>query len=189
MTVQEALDQWLETKRARWSRKTAKFVRHLCDGWARSFGDVEVGGLGALEVMDHEMRRADGKRSASALNQERSWLRMFCGWARLRGMLTGDPTAGWVYRKYEVVRQYAPLAREEEERLVAAAPGWLGRFVTVAVCTGLRSGTLRRLTWEMVSPAWVLEIPGRIIKQKKPLRLPLSERARAALGGRAEGLL
>jgi integrase len=200
MRTVDALGQWFEARKGRWSFKVQEHVKHLLDGWAQAFGEVQIGSLSAAHVEPHELARDNGKRSASALNQERTYLRMFLSWARNHGWVTTDPTANWAYRKYEVKRAYATISREEEERFVKAAPPWLARFVTVAVCTGLREGTLRQLTWDMVigggrehggegSPCWVLEIPGRIIKQKRPLRLPIAERARAALGVRGAGLI
>lgn len=192
MTVRDALGQWFETRKSRWTLKVADYVKHLTEGWKESFGAVRVAEVGVSEIETHETLRDNGKRSASALNQERTYLRMFFSWCKAHGRMQKeiDPTATWRYRRYEVKREYAPLTREEEERFVKLAPAWLGRFVTVAICTGLRAGTLRQLTWRMVSEEWVLEIPSRLIKQKRALRLPLPERARQALGARGgEGLL
>lgn len=182
MLLKDALNEWLDRKARTWSPKTAKFVRTLAEGWLSVLGgEREVREATTGDVERLEAQRDDGLRSASALNQERTYLRAFFRWCALRGWCGADPTVTWAFRRPVVKREYAVLSREEENRLVEAAPEWLARYVRLAVCTGLREGTIRQLTWGMLHGD-VLEIPGRIMKARRPHRIPVPQRALAALG-------
>jgi integrase len=185
MTVAAALEAWINKKRRTWCPKVTEHVRRLAAGWVEQFGDQRlVAEVTVADVERIEERRDDGRRSGSALNQERTYLRGFFKWCRLNEWRTSDPTVTWSYRSQEVKREYYTLTREEEERLVEASPPWLRRFVRVAICTGLREGTVQRLRWGMLSPDGILVIPAEIMKTRRDHRMPLAQRALAELGDR-----
>src|SRR5262245_19488853 len=133
MTVKEALAMWLRKKLPTWSEQHAANVTRWCEGWLRHFGSEIVGSVAVRHVEALETERADGRRSASALNQERTYLKNFFAWCRLQGLTAAEPVAAWEYRRPVVKREYVALTREEEDRLVAVAPPWLGRFVRFAI--------------------------------------------------------
>lgn len=190
MIVSEALKMWQAKKARAWCPKTAEYVGRLAEGWRSVFGGKEVADVGVLDVERLETERDNGKRSASALNQERTYLRQFFRWAEACGMRQGScPASQWTYRRPVVKREYVALTREQEDRLVEEAElPWLRAFIRLGVCTGLREGTLRKLDWSMVKDG-VLEIPAKLMKQRRALRLPLAPRALEAIGPPGAGLL
>lgn len=182
MLVKDALDQWLARCARKWSKKHAAHVKHLVGGWKECFGDKEVRGVETVDVGRLEELRDNG-RSASALNLERTYLRAFFKWVQKIGEGPGvDPTSTWEVRRVVVEREYVALTEDEEARLVAASPPWLARFIQLAVGTGLREGTVRKLTYRMVTPDGCLEIPARLMKARRPHRVPLSGRVLKAIG-------
>ena len=158
--------------------------RRLAKGWVEGMGSLAVSAVTVADVERIEMARDNGQRSGSALNQERTYLRQFFKWCVLNEWRTSDPTATWAYRSTEVKREYCPLTREQEDALVEVSPPWLRKFVRLAVCTGLREGTIRQLTWGMLTAEGVLVIPGRIMKGRKEHRMPVAARALEELGAR-----
>ncbi len=192
MRLSEALDLWLEKKRRELTPVYVKTLRRWTQNWLVVFSNKEVSDVMVADVEKLEALRDNGRRSASALNQERVYLRGFFEWARALGYTAMDPVATWKFRRPVVRREYATITREEEDRLVAAAPEmpWLQKYVVLAVCTGLREGTIRRLTWAMVREKdGVLEIPARLMKTRHAHQIALPARALAALGPRGTGLL
>ena len=184
LSVASALEQWINKKRRTWCPKVTEHVRRLAKGWIEGFGAKRVSEVSVADIERLEMLRDNGQRSGSALNQERTYLRQFFKWCRLNEWRTTDPTATWAFRSTEVKREYVTISREEEDRLVEVSPQWLRKFVRLAVCTGLREGTLRQLTWGMLTESGELVIPSRIMKTRRDHRMPLAQRALAELGAR-----
>lgn len=183
MHLEEALGLWAKKRSRGWCSAVREHVARLRRLWLEAFGaETEVGEVTGLQVEAYEAERDDGKRSASALNQERIYLGGFFRWARDHGLRVDDPVRGWKHRRVVVRKKYRVLTREEEDRLCAVASEWLRRFVRVAVCTGLREGTIRALRQGHLKGG-VLEIPPEIVKTRDALRLPLPERALEALRG------
>jgi integrase len=184
MSVGSALEQWINKKRRTWCPKVTEHVRRLAKGWVEGMGSLAVSAVTVADVERIEMARDNGQRSGSALNQERTYLRQFFKWCVLNEWRTSDPTATWAYRSTEVKREYVTISREQEDALVAVAPPWLKKFVRLAVCTGLREGTVKQLTWGMLTPEGELVIPRGIMKTRRDHRMPLAQRALAELGER-----
>jgi integrase len=159
MRFDEAVGMWIEKKSRSWTSTTTGFVRHLADNWKRIFGEKEVAEIRVMDVERLELERDNGQRSGSALNQERTYLRSFFKWAKANSIGPGqEPTQTWALKKATVKRKYAEVSVEDEDRLIEAASPRIKRFIRLAVRTGLREGTIRRLTWEMVGPTWVPEV-------------------------------
>jgi integrase len=190
MRFDEAVGMWIEKKSRSWTSTTTGFVRHLADNWKRIFGEKEVAEIRVMDVERLELERDNGQRSGSALNQERTYLRSFFKWAKANSIGPGqEPTQTWALKKATVKRKYAEVSVEDEDRLIEAASPRIKRFIRLAVRTGLREGTIRRLTWEMVGPTWVLQIPASIMKAKEEHRMPLMPEVIRELGPRGAGLL
>ena len=194
MNLHDAIKVWYEKQTKRWTAAVAQDVARFHRKWVACWGaDKEVG---AIEVGDVELleQMCDTGISGARMNTIRTYLRMFLNYCRELGWgPEKDPTKLWKHRSTEVKREYAPLTRLEEERLCEVAPEWLRRFVRLAIGTGQREGTIRQLTWEMVRPlesgGYMLEIPGALMKQRKPHRVPLSQKVMEALGAPGRGLL
>lgn len=191
MKLSEALCEWLDRKARGWSEKVTRDVRQMSREWLVVWGaDRPVGSLGVRDSEALESKLDNGIRSGSRMNQERTYARQFLAWTRKRGWgPESDPTSTWGWRRMEVRRVYAPPTREEESRLMSVARPWLRKFIALAVTTGLRVGTIQKLTWAMVRPAeggrLVLEIPAQFMKQRKPHRIVLVGKALRELGERA----
>ena len=185
MTTSEALEAWINKKRRTWCPKVTEHVRRLAKGWVENFGAGKlVSDVSVADVEKIETARDDGRRSGSALNQERTYMRQFFKWCRLNEWRTSDPTSTWAFRSTEVKREYCPLSKEQEGALVEVSPPWLRRFVRLAIYTGLREGTIKQLAWGMLQEDGLLVIPGQLIKNRKPHRIPLIPKVLDELGPR-----
>jgi len=178
METRNAIERWLGKKCREWSFEVASFVKMLSKNWTRHFAE-EIAAVGVADVEKLEEERANGRRSGSALNQERTYLRQLFRYAELHGWREKgqDPTATWKYRSTKVRRPYAPLTQEEEARLLAVAPEWLRRMTVLGICTNLRERALRGLTWGMLDEQGVLRVPAELIKTEDPRTIPLVPRA------------
>jgi integrase len=121
---------------------------------------------------------------AATLNNERTAFRRFCKWAGLMGYFKGrehltTDRFGIIWRRHQVVRrrELETLEREEVEQLCAEAPEWLARYVRLSVWTGLRQGTVRRLTRDHYIRGFLI-VPAGMVKSLLPLRVPVPEEVR-----------
>lgn len=181
MYLREALNQWFRLREMDWSPRHAEQVRRILDRLSTSCGSVDVSAICAAELSEHYRKRAQ-KISASALNQERVYLNSFFKWATQMGYTTpsSEPMAAWRHRRVVVKRSYVELSREQEQRLLEASPPWLKRFILIALYTGLRTGTIRKLRPEMVRDG-VLEVPASLMKTRDAFCLPVSTNLREKL--------
>lgn len=186
MTLNELLDRWLARKKETLSCKAAENVARMVKRWRSVLGSVDPGALSPFMVEEVERLSAAG-RSAAAVNQERMWFRQFVNWMVDMAFLERDVAKGWRWRKETRGRVTVALNREEMERVASCSEPWLARFVRFAWATGLREGTIRKLTWGMVDEGWTLRAPAEILKTKKPLTVPLGRDAAGALGQRHSG--
>lgn len=186
MNAQTAVNKWkwLKTQQLQ-SEKSQSHLLCMVTRWLRFFLTSPLGKVAAAEVKAYEDQLEEGGMSNAALNRERLFVRQFFRWAREHGWIDHDPSAGWGYRNEKVEREYAPLSRDAEGLLLYAAPTWLEHYIVFSICTGLRQGTIRQLTWRHVKPMpggeWFLEVPARLMKARRPLRMPLSGAACGAL--------
>ncbi len=190
--ILEAAEDWYQKKSGsgRWCPQVQENVRRYVKRWKPAFGSKPVGELQVLDVELYESERAKTGVAASTLNQERTYLRQFCRWARSHGWLEEDPTMNWEHREEVVRKKYCPLSIREERRLLPKMPRWLARASKFAIATGLREGTIRAVLWRMAElrrvrrglRVWILTIPGGIMKTRKDFWIPLSEEAQEAMG-------
>lgn len=178
MRLFEALERWAAGKESELSTPSAVTLRAYMREWRKEFGDVDLRRVTPARVDRYKNRRSQG-RSAASLNRERGLLRQFFRWAEELG-LCENPVTTWRTRAERVKREYHALTKEQEGALVMQLGGVLARWVRFATATGLRAGTIRRLRWEHVRDG-ALVIPGELIKQRRPLRMVLSRRAKETL--------
>jgi len=181
--LSDALRTWIEKRGRTWTPKVTEYVRHLAKGWERVLGVVDVGAVTPRDIERIEAVRDDGIRSGSALNSERGYCKAFFGWAEKMGMCRHNPVTTWQFRRPEVKREYVCVTPDEEARLIAVAPAWLGRYIRFGILTGLREGTIRELTWEMLRDSPLrFEIPGRIMKMRSAHTFPVTPKLLECLG-------
>lgn len=186
--ISDLIVAWTGTRAHEVSPATMAYVRLLSRRWSGMWGMLAAEDLSVMHVIGH-MRAREGV-SASAWNFERAQLRLFLGFV---GEVAGGEGASllrpWKRRRVVVKKTYCPPTVEEEAAIVDAAPPWLGRYVTVAVRTGLRERTLRELVWDDVvgDPVSSLDIPAEKLKAHRALKVPVSEIVAEALGARGEG--
>ena len=185
MNLNAMLQLWKARRKRELTATSAEQVLAMLVRWERAFGEGEV--TPAL-VEAYRLERDDGQRSASALNREGQELKRFFGYCiELGEWDTKNPATIWKWRKEVIQREYVVLSPEDEETLVKCLDDdLLCRYVRFSIATGIRQGTVRRLTWGMVE-GQTLVIPPRLMKEREPLRMPLSRKAWAAL--RPGGLL
>lgn len=183
MTLNDLLDRWQARKRETLSFKAAENIARMVRRWKGVVGGLSPAALTPFQVQEIEKKAADG-RSAAAVNSERMWFRQFVVYMMDLGVIDRDVTKGWKKRGEVKKRRTVRLGKEDVERIALCCEPWLGRFVRFAFATGLREGTIRKLTWGMVREDWVLHAPGEVLKQRKPLTVPLGKEAVAALGRR-----
>lgn len=190
MLLGEALRIWMGKKARSLNKVYARTLRTWTETWAAVLGEERaVADVAVVDIERLEALRDDGRRSASALNQERLYLKQFFAWAQELGLRAENPVRTWRPKKVVVRREYATVTRAEEERLmVAAEERWLRQYIRVAITTGLRQGTIRQLDWKMVKGD-VLEVPAKLMKQRQSLRIPLQPRALEVLERAEAGLL
>lgn len=174
------LKKWIESKRrAGASPKTVKNLERYARLWGAE-GVENAHTLTSASVAAYGAARDDGTRSAAALNDERWYLGSYF---RFRGLDARALLAGWPKKRQVVRKQYRTLSVEEERRVVEhlwPRDPYLAAYVTLSVCTGLRQRALLGLEWGMVRDD-VLEVPGWLMKEDQPLRIPLNARALATL--------
>lgn len=168
---------------AAWCPKTAANARGIWRRYVDLLGDRE---LARISQEDVESLFLDTREKSPAwANYRRAIVRGFFSWAFRRGMATCDPTVDvWPYLPDPAEPTFRTVSRDEELSICRAAPTPLARYVTVAIATGLRRGTLYQSRWGWVSPDWMLIVPARAAKNRRPLRIPLNNRAIVALGAR-----
>lgn len=125
------------------------------------------------------------QRSPGWANYRRGIVQGFFNWAHHRGLLRENPAMDvWPYLADPSEPTFRTVTRDEELRICREAPTPLARYVTVAISTGLRRGTLYQSRWGWVSADWILVVPARAAKNRRPLRIPLNHRAIDAIGKR-----
>jgi len=179
----EAVKFWLEKKNRTWTPVVAEYVKHLAEGWERVLGVVDMNAVTTKAIEKIEAVRDDGRRSASALNGERGYLRAFFAWSTKMGYCKGTPVTTWGFRRPTVRKEYVCLSAEDEAKLLAQCPPWLARYVRFGIQTGLREGTIRQLTWEMLKDSPLrFEIPAALMKTRHAHVFPVTPKVAAVLG-------
>lgn len=185
-TVEDLLPEWQQYLESRGGKDYAEDcvtrVRRLCRDrqWT---SPQQITTKGVMDFLVQESTRLEPR----TLNHYRSTAFTFCDWCIAGGLMTANPVRG--VKKWPVPKgstRYAPTIAQVRRLIeaVAAKPKqkkdrWLAYLV--AATTGLRTGTLRGLTWAMVKlddgPYPYLEIPGKLLKNKRAARIWLTREA------------
>lgn len=140
-----------------------------CRGWAWPSQITDS------DIVTHLERRKAAGNSGTTRRMARANIRMFCAWLVKKGLLESNPTdLVPTPQKSKRKARYVPTQDEVVRLILAASIEWRtgDRWLVylLAACTGLRVGTLKALTWDMVhlermadGLAW-LELPGTILK-------------------------
>lgn len=182
----EILDLYWQRRKNELSCKSASTVRTYLSRWAAQWEDTEIAAVTPGMVESYRQLRAAGVPGSAGLNREGRELRGFFAFAEELGACKENPARIWKRQREVVARNYVVLTREEEEALVNALESdVLCRFIRFCVATGLRQGTVRQLNWGHVKGS-VLQVPGKLMKQKNPVEIPLSTKAMRAIACRFE---
>lgn len=190
MTFKEVAMQWFATRYAGWLPARAEDVLSLIKSWPWVISNTPAAQV-SYEMVAARFAARRSEVSASRVNREGGILRSIFKEAVARGLVARDVSPAWLSVPVVTEKEPRSISEEEEAALLAVAPEPLGRLIQFALATGLRAGTLRALTWEMVEdradgPALVL--PARVMKARRPEVLPLSTAARRLLGVRGSPL-
>lgn len=135
------------------------------------------------KIRDAEFRRpkirGGGKRSAASVNRKIAYLRavMNAAYREYRWFGKGEEPPLFRFIPGEVERERF-LTPPEVLRLAEALPTPYGVMAKLAVATGLRRKNILKLKWEQIDLGHrMLRLPGEIMKNGRPLRIPLSSMA------------
>jgi integrase len=189
------LVQLLSAAVARWIGR-GKIAHRWCDLTAQNVGRIwrqflgVVGDRPVTEIRPEHVENfliLTGEQSLDWERYRRSYIRSFFLWALRAGLIRRDPTLDVIVPiRGSGQRPFRTLTLLEEAGLSRCLRTDLRRYMILQITTGLRRGTLYLAHWSWVSEDWTLEIPGWALKNRRPLRLPLSARAIQILGRRGK---
>lgn len=156
--------------------------------WASALGDFPLDRIRAAEIGDLFNQRNDGHRGSAYLNSEGRRLREFFNWAMDSGFIHSNPVSRrtWPPQRGPEKRIKGVLSYEGELQIIKRLSLIICRFVMFVVSCPLRYGTVKLLTFKMISLSpegiSILAIPGAIIKQRRNFVIALTEKAMKAIG-------
>ncbi len=176
-----AADEWLDIKRATLAARSVKIEQANLAHLLPELGRKLICDIDAADVARYQQKRLDEEASPKTVNLEigtlRAILKRSGQWARLQPEVTMLPTRDDVGRAITTEEETALLQACSQSRSRSLAP-----FVTLAIVTGARYGTIRTLEWGNV------DFENRCLKWGKDKTaagtgriVPLSQRAVAAL--------
>jgi integrase len=176
-----AADEWLDMKKATLATRSVAIEKANLAHLLPELGRKLVCDIDARDIARYQQKRMDAEASPKTVNLEigtlRAILKRFGHWARLQ------PNVNMLATRDDIGRAITP---EEESALLHACGKSRSRslvpFVTLAIETGARYGTIRTLQWGCV------DFENRCLKWGKDKTaagtgrmVPLSQRAVAAL--------
>lgn len=180
-------DQWLAARRPHQCDQRAANARWFANSLLCWWKDLELAQLTEEKVGAMFMAREKG-RSGATLNTERAMLSSFFGWCAQKGLITSSPMGSWPRQPEETQRPREPLTLEDEDKLCGEIscehPEVVERYVRFLIATGLRPVSARRCRCQDVSREkglYMLNLPGRAMKNRRGLRMVLSPAAVAVL--------
>jgi integrase len=139
------------------------------------FGNVELGDIRPLRVEEYQQARTRDVCPAT-VNRELALLKHMFNLAERWELHQGKNPVKLVGFLPENNLQFQTLDEDEERKLLSSAPPYLRELILFAINTGLRSGEIFNLKWEVVD----LErrrIKPTVMKTRQSLELPLNETA------------
>lgn len=176
-----AADEWLELKKATLAPRSVKIEQANLAHLLPELGRKLICDLEAADLARYQQKRIDEDASPKTVNLEvgtlRAILKRSGQWARLQPEVSMLPTRDDVGRAITTEEETALLQACSQSRSRSLVP-----FVTLAIETGARYGTIRTLEWGNV------DFENRCLKWGKDKTaagtgriVPLSQRAVAAL--------
>jgi integrase len=170
------IDEFLASKKHK-SPEYKRVLNVYAKSWREFFGDCRLDEITPklIEAYLDRDRRARNKQPAQrTINNERGYLSIFFKWAMVRQYCRWNP-ALCVEKRPETKKKVRALSDEEVRRLLLAAEecdeqSWT--FVRIAIDTGLRKGTIAKLTWCMLQDGY-LTVPAELMKSRQEFRVPL----------------
>src|SRR5437867_2150427 len=187
MLLQEALERFVAYASPRWSFKYIASTKKLFREWAALWGLKDLNNIKSLDIEERYLARLALGLSGGRLNFERNLLKRFFRWAKEHELCERNPVSTWP-KHPENAKEARILPIGAEQALIPLLPQTCQRLAWVALYTGLRHGTLRKLTWKDVIDRAdgyrSLLIPPAKMKMKRGLEVPLTLEASKALGER-----
>ena len=176
-----AADEWLELKKATLAPRSVRIEQANLAHLLPELGRKLICDIDAPDVARYQQKRLDEEASPKTVNLEigtlRAILKRSGQWARLQPEVSMLPTRDDVGRAITTEEETALLQACSQSRSRSLVP-----FVTLAIETGARYGTIRTLEWGNV------DFENRCLKWGKDKTaagtgriVPLSQRAVAAL--------
>jgi integrase len=196
-TVAEAVKTWLEDEKlgpgAKWKGgleggTSRSFMPHV-RAFQRDLGERRLPELTARDVE----RFVSGREAAATRNRRLTSLRLFFAWARRKGLVEADPSAG--LEKERETERARTLTDDELRALILGFDGTrYGRAVRLLALTGLRRDEVLGARWEWLdTEAGTLTIPPAAEKtgalRGEPRRVALPPQAVALLKAQREAQL
>jgi integrase len=177
-----AADEWLEMKKATLAPRSVIIEKANLAHLLPELGRKLICDLDARDIARYQQKRLDEEASPKTVNLEigtlRAILKRFGQWARLQPEVKMLPTRDDVGRAITPEEEAALLQACTQSRSRSLVP-----FVTLAIETGARYGTIRTLQWGSV------DFENRCLRWGKDKTasgtgriIPLNQRAMAALG-------
>lgn len=177
---------WKQRRRAQVEFKTAENLETMFTRWREAFGGMEVDEIVPAHIEGYRVLRDNGGLGGSSLNKERRELLAIFEHAIALGEIMTSPVTTWERSREVVQREYVVLDEKEEQllcrELADAGHYDLVTYVRFAIQTGLRQGTIRVIANDWYNEdKGVLTVPARFMKNRKQLRIPLSDKAKNCL--------
>lgn len=177
VTLGRAIEAWLVFKEARVDASTLSSYRKVLSQWIEYLGERTP--IREITAEDVERRIADmrsRKLAARTANNALHWFRSCLAWCCRRGWLDQNPLVV-LHALPERHREIRALEPEEQNRLLRSAADVDARLYGTVLCllrSGLRRGTVERLTWDDVDlPAGRWRIPAEKMKSRVAYLLPI----------------
>jgi len=185
-TFREMMEKYLVEHSARNKAKTSHIRdKSLANHLLKYFGDLNLVEITPKLISEYKTKRREEKAAPKTINNE----------LILMGHTFNIGIREWEWVKENPVSRISKekvdnlierwLTFEEEEKLLAASPGWLQEIITFDVETGLRLGEILNLQWTQVD---LFRRTISILEQKNRGKdtLPLSKTAMEILKARAK---
>ena len=146
------------------------------------FGDVNLSDIRPVRVEDYQQARTQAVCPAT-VNRELALLKHMFNLAERWELHHGKNPVKLVGFLPEDNLQFQTLSEDDERKLLSFSPPYLRELIQFAINTGLRSGDIFNLKWEVID----LEnhrLKPHVRKTRRPLALPLNDTAFEILSAR-----
>ena len=146
------------------------------------FGNVSLNDIGPMKVEAYQDARMQ-KVCPATVNRELALLKHMFNLAERWQVYHGKNPVRLVSFLREDNLQFQTLSEDDEQKLLSSSPPYLRELILFAIHTGLRSGEIFNLKWEVVNLDTKCIRPI-VLKTRRYLELPLNETAYEILASR-----